>query len=503
MAGSISVLILEDYPDDAELMVWQLYQSGFAPDWQRVESQPDYEAVLFQAATASPAPDLILADYSLPQFNALRALQLLQARDLDIPFIVVTGSINEEVAVECMKQGAADYVLKDHLQRLGPAVVQALAQKQLREAKRQAEAALRQAEEKYRGIFENAVEGIFQITAAGKLLTANPALARMGGYASVEELMASLNNGVEFYINPGRWAEFTRLVEEQGEVYGFEAQSGRPDGRLIWVSANGRAARAATGQILYYEGTIEDITERKRAEQERERLIEELDAFAHMVAHDLKNPLTVVTGTAQVLENSCPELPAVELKDCLQTIVQMGGKMNNIIDELLLLAGVRRQEIEPQPLDMSHIVAEARQRLSHMITTSQAEIITPATWPAALGHGPWIEAVWVNYLSNAIKYGGQPPRLELGATERADGQVYFWVRDNGPGLALSEQIRLFTPFTRLNRVQAPGHGLGLSIVRRIVEKLGGQVGVESSGAAGEGSTFSFTLPRVAEGRRGV
>ncbi len=373
MAKFISVLILEDQSDDAELMVRQLHRSGFAPDWQRVESQPDYEVALSQAATASSALDLILADYRLPQFNALRALQLLQARGLDIPFIVVTGSINEEVAVECIKQGAADYVLKDHLQRLGPAVEHALAQKQLRETKRQ-------------------------------------------------------------------------------------------------------------------------------AEQERERLIEELDAFAHMVAHDLKNPLAVMTGTAQVLEDNCSEMPAVEFKTCLQTIVRMGDKMNNIIDELLLLARVRRQEIEPQPLDMSGLVAEARQRLSQMIITSRTEIITPPTWPAALGHGPWIEAVWVNYLSNAIKYGGHPPRVELGATEQADGQVCFWVRDNGPGLNPVEQARLFTPFTRLKGVQGPGYGLGLSIVQRIVEKLGGQVGVESNGVAGQGSTFSFTLPRVAGGR---
>ncbi len=110
----------------------------------------------------------------------------------------------------------------------------------------------------------------------------------------------------------------------------------------------------------------------------------------------------------------------------------------------------------------------------------------------ALGYGPWVEEVWANYLSNAIQYGGRPPRVELGATEQADGMVRFWVRDNGPGLTPEEQARLFTPFTRLDQVRAKGHGLGLSIVRRIVEKLGGQVGVESE--VGRGSVFTFTLP---------
>jgi two-component system sensor histidine kinase/response regulator len=125
-----------------------------------------------------------------------------------------------------------------------------------------------------------------------------------------------------------------------------------------------------------------------------------------------------------------------------------------------------------------------------------------------VGHGPWIEEVWANYISNALKYGGSPPRIELGAdppppsppsggTEGEARMVRFWVRDNGPGLTPEEQARLFTPFTRLEQVRAKGHGLGLSIVRRIVEKLGGQVGVESE--VGQSSTFSFTLPAVDQG----
>ena len=114
------------------------------------------------------------------------------------------------------------------------------------------------------------------------------------------------------------------------------------------------------------------------------------------------------------------------------------------------------------------------------------------SWPRALGHAAWVEEVWANYLSNAIKYGGQPPRVMLGAEPQQDGMVRYWVRDNGPGLAPEDQARLFTPFTRLDQVRVKGHGLGLSIVRRIVEKLGGQVGVESQ--LGQGSTFFFILP---------
>ncbi len=224
---------------------------------------------------------------------------------------------------------------------------------------------------------------------------------------------------------------------------------------------------------------------------------EDLDAFAHTVAHDLKNPLARIVGFSEVLRNASATMPGEELRRYLHKIAQNGRKMSSIIDELLLLAGVRQMEVEMRPLDMASIVAEALQRLGHVIEDHQAEITGPDAWPVTLGYGPWVEEVWVNYLSNALKYGGQPPRVELGATEQEDGTVCFWVRDNGHGIPPEAQARLFTPFTRLDQVRVEGHGLGLSTVRRIVEKLGGQVGVESE--VGQGSVFTFTLPGVAGG----
>ena len=267
-------------------------------------------------------------------------------------------------------------------------------------------------------------------------------------------------------------------------------------------------AAIAVENTRLYEQAQKEIAERKRAEEalrqyaaELEARNEDLDAFAHTVAHDLKNPLGIITGFAQVLEEDYATLPDGELRRYLHTMAQSGHKMSSIINELLLLAGVRQMEVEMSPLDMASIVAEARQRLAHEIEEHQAEIILPETWPVALGYGPWVEEVWVNYLSNAIKYGGRPPRVELGATAASPlaggtegGQIRFWIRDNGPGLAPEEQAHLFTPFTQLDQA-GKGHGLGLSIVLRIVEKLGGQVGVESE--VGQGSVFTFTLPGIA------
>jgi signal transduction histidine kinase len=158
---------------------------------------------------------------------------------------------------------------------------------------------------------------------------------------------------------------------------------------------------------------------------------------------------------------------------------------------LLLLATVRKEDVRAVPLPMGDIVAEALERLTDLLVLSEAEVITPAVWPVGIGYAPWIEEVWVNYVSNAINYGGKPPRVELGADVQGD-TVRFWIRDNGAGVPPEARSRLFTPFTRLSQARASGHGLGLSIVQRIISKLGGEVGVESHD--GDGSLFYFTLP---------
>ncbi|MGD8624976.1 MAG: ATP-binding protein [Anaerolineae bacterium] len=245
-----------------------------------------------------------------------------------------------------------------------------------------------------------------------------------------------------------------------------------------------------------------EVAERRRAEQAlRQRTLElqernqDLSAFAHTVAHDLRAPLGLIVGLADLLQKDQALLTSQELSQHLETIAEHGTKMDSLIDNLLLLAQVREVDVQPEPLEMSAIVAEAYSRLDLLAGERGAELSMPDTLPRALGYRPWIEQVWVNYLSNAIKYGGRPPRIEVGAEVESNGMVRFWVQDNGRGLAPEKQAQLFIPFARLGELHEVGHGLGLSIAQRIVERLGGEVGVESDGVPGRGSCFYFSLPK--------
>jgi signal transduction histidine kinase len=218
----------------------------------------------------------------------------------------------------------------------------------------------------------------------------------------------------------------------------------------------------------------------------------ELDAFSHTAAHDLKNPLTHLISMSDLLMAEFSSDISPQAHQCLQYIFTSSKKMISIINALLLLASVSKPTITMKPLDMNSVIVRVQQRLITLLEQYEGEIIVPKKWPVAVGYAPWLEEVWVNYLTNGLKYGGQPPRLEIGATPNQD-TVRFWVRDNGFGLSKEAMAKLFTPFTRLHKTAIEGHGLGLSIVQRIIERLGGEVGVESQ--LGTGSVFFFTLKK--------
>jgi signal transduction histidine kinase len=228
--------------------------------------------------------------------------------------------------------------------------------------------------------------------------------------------------------------------------------------------------------------------------RELEAHVRELDAFGHTVAHELHGPLSTIITTAETIEKF--EMPADERKDLLHGIIQTGRRMSRIVDELMLLAQIRGADVPSQKLEMGAILERTLDRMSALVTNQKAHIVHPQQWPVACGYGPWVEEVWANYISNAIKYGGQPPTLAFGADAQPDGFIRFWLQDNGPGVAQDQIATLFDSYSKPARSRLGSHGLGLSIVKRIVEKLGGSVGV--SVTEGAGSRFYFCLPAPAD-----
>ena len=226
-----------------------------------------------------------------------------------------------------------------------------------------------------------------------------------------------------------------------------------------------------------------------RKNAELKAMTEELEAFNRMAAHDLKDPISTVTGYVTLLQEEMFELSDFE-RELLDKIAEGTYKMATIIDDLLLLAQAGNEDVEVQSLDMKPLIEQAWARHTGLIKQHNPTLEIAKDLPAAMGYAPWVEAVWSNYLSNAIKYGGRPPRVRVGVRVLPNKQVQYWIKDNGKGLSVDDQAQLFTEFSQTPRIQ--GHGLGLSIVQRIVKHLGGEVGILDS--TSNGTIFYFTLP---------
>jgi sigma-B regulation protein RsbU (phosphoserine phosphatase) len=256
---TIQILLVEDSPEDVFLLHAAL---------DRVSGTRFKVDIARNLATAMNKlscykTDLVLLDLTLPDSSGLESFSRLKSLCRDTPVIILSGMDDEALAVKAVHAGAEDYLVKGRVdsQLITRAILYAI---ERTEAKR----AMIIAEEKFRGIFENSVSGIFQSTPEGRYLSVNPALARMYGYANQDELMAEMSDiGRLLYVDPARRAEFVRLMQEEGVVKDFESQVIRKDGSVIWISENARAVLDGGKQIRYYEGTVEDITARKAAEE--------------------------------------------------------------------------------------------------------------------------------------------------------------------------------------------------------------------------------------------
>ena len=355
---------------------------------------------------------------------------------------------------------------------------------------------LAKARQDYNNLFEGAGDSIFLVDPRTfRIVATNFHAARRLGYGPGE--LAGMNlSDIEVPIENGQ----RPIPKWESSVSGskvYECLHRNRNGNLIPVEVSSSLVKVDGRQVI--QSFVRNIELRRRIEREREELIADLDSFADTVAHDLKSPLSIVIGYAYYLEEKWRSLDAAEVDQLLEIFKRNTERLINIIDELLLFATVRKQnEIEKRPLDTNLIIAEVEARLANLIQTRKAEIIKPASYPGAISYAPWVEEIWSNYISNAIKYGGTPPRVTIGAALEPGNMVHFWVADNGNGIDEAKLGQLFEQFNRLGETRIEGHGLGLSIVKRIVEKLGGTVSVTSE--VGQGSCFGFTLPAQLRGQ---
>jgi len=361
--------------------------------------------------------------------------------------------------------------------------------------------------ERYSSIVENAVEGIFQSTPDGHYLLVNPALARMYGYASPEELMGSVRDiSKSIYVDDAMRLEFKRLIERDGFVNGLEYQVYRKDGDIIWISEQSRVVRDADGQPSYYEGFIQDITARKLIEQELVAAKEAAVAasiaksqFLAVMSHEIRTPMNGVIGMTSILLDT--QLTA-EQRDCVETIRQSGDALLSVINDILDFSKIESGRLTPEneEFNVLECVEGALDILAPKADEKQLDLlyeIAAGVPPLAKGDETRLRQILVNMLGNAIKFtahgevvlslSAQPlPPSDEGAPERV--RLLFSVRDTGIGISPEAMGHLFQSFSQADASTTRrfgGSGLGLVISKRLAELMNGDMSVESKVGVGE------------------
>ena len=366
---------------------------------------------------------------------------------------------------------------------------------------------IKRVEEQYRKIFNNSMDGIFQSTDDGRFINVNPAMARIYGFDSPEDMLNSVNDiGTQVYTVAEQRDEVRRRLIAGEKLEGFESREYRKDGSVFWASMNAQAIFDDDGRFLYYEGTVEDITLRKEAQADRETLIEdlankndELERFTYTVSHDLKSPLVTINGFLGYLEQDAASGNMERLEKDAQRIREAVNKMQKLLNELLELSRIGRMMNLPETLSFEDVVQDALENVQGRLNESRTTVHTQPNMPLIHGDKPRLVEVLQNLIDNAAKYmGDQPdPQIEIGCQGEENGMPVFSVKDNGIGIDPEHHERIFGLFNKLD-ANSEGTGVGLALVKRIIEVHGGRIWVQSDpspkGGAAKGSTFYFTLP---------
>ncbi len=504
----ISILLLEDNLLDAELCQRALESSSLPFSLTRVGTADQYKQ-----EAGSNRYDVILGDYRLPHWTGLDAVRWLRASGSSVPFIMVTGTLTDELALECLKEGVSDYVLKDKPERLPFAIRRVLEESRLRAERDKSERELRESERQYSSIIHGAPYGIYRADEQGRILMANPALLQILGYASEADLL-KLNLESDVYVDPRERHEIMEEIDRGTPFHRAEVKWRRKDGRIINVRLAGRRFESDDGNSTTYEAFVQDITEQRVMEQQFQQAqkMEAIGRLAGGVAHDFNNLLMIIRGCAELLDihKVQPERVSAYIKQ----INDATSIAASVVQQLMAFS--RKQVPERSALDCNAILRDLRKMLPRLL----GEDIQIGFHPGqALNRisadRAQIEQIILNLAVNArdaMPNGGKlvisTENAYLNATQiespgvqlPAGSYVLLSVSDTGTGMDAEVQSHIFEPFFT-TKERGKGTGLGLATVYGIVKESNGHVTVDST--VGMGTTFKIYFPEMASPREAL
>ncbi len=500
-AAPVRLLIAEDDSNDLELCLRHLRRSGLHFQATSVSSREEFAQKLRDAPV-----DVVLSDYSMKGWTGMDALAMIRESCPGVPLILMSGTLGDERAVECIKLGVTDYVLKDQLARLPAAIVRTREETELRAVEMQAFAALRESEARYRSLVNNATYGICWLASGGELLYANPALVHMLGYDSAEELM-EVSNSTAFYCDPEAREQVSVGYRKNGRI-DVTVEWRCKGGKIISVRLNGRRFSGSERGDECIEMLVEDVTDRKELERRlvQAQKFEAIGQLAGGIAHDFNNMIGAIMGWADLgLDEAAPDS---RIRRHFEKVRQQATRAASLTRQLLAFA--RRQILEPRSMDLNQTVVEALSLLEKVIGSNiQIKASTAPDLAVVHADPTQVEQVLMNLCINArdaMPSGGSlivetanvtldEEFCALQPLARPGHYAMLSVTDTGTGMDEATLDRIFEPFFTTKEL-GKGTGLGLATVYGIVRQHGGFVHVYSE--PGIGSTFRAYFPTSKE-----
>ncbi|MCK9209709.1 MAG: response regulator [Ignavibacteriaceae bacterium] len=495
MEKELKILMLEDVPEDAEIIEWELKHSGLSFTAKRVETESD-----FLDALSKFSPDLILADYLLPSFNALFALSDKKCIAPNIPFIVVTGSVSEDIAVECMKAGAEDYILKTNLKRLGPAVSSALKNSEMMKEKKLAERKILQL---LRAVEQSPTAKIIT-DVEGNIEYVNPKFVELSGY-SAEEVVGKNPRILKSGEMKSEDYKMLWNTISAGKTWKGDVHNRKKNGDLYWVSASISPIKLEDGTIINYVCNQEDITDKKRFLAELEiakKLAEDSSQMkSHLLenlSHEFRTPLNGILGFSDIIEG---EAENADMKDLARGIHKSGKRLLDTLTAILDLSQVDKEKnlIKLKHLNISSLINPITQEYSPIAVQRGLDFqinINVGSY-TVIADERFLTKSLSYIVDNAIKFTRNGKiNVEVFPIEKEGLRfIQFDITDTGIGLSKENQSIIFKEFKQLSEGLGRGYegiGIGLSLAKRMVEYLNGEITVKSKW--GTGSTFSIIIP---------